>query len=272
MKKIKKFIISGFYFLRQIYKDRNVILTLSRRDFERQYIQNFFGLIWAILEPFALVMVLYLVFGVRFGDKTINGATYVEYVLVGYIVFGLFTSIQNLTSIIKTHSFLLRKTDFKVASLPIIGMLSNLMMHGILVLVAIVILLFNNNYPSFYWFQLIYYMFSLSMFLIGATWFTSSVFLFFPDIKNMLNILVRVMFFATPIFWTFDQFSDKVSTVLKLNPLYYIATGYRDSLLYNKGFWEHPTLTIYFWSLTLIIMLIGLIVFRKLRPHFADVV
>jgi lipopolysaccharide transport system permease protein len=49
------------------------------------------------------------------------------------------------------------------------------------------------------------------------------------------------------------------------------VTGYRDSLFYKVWFWESPKLTLYFWGLTLAIFAFGAIVFRRLRPHFADV-
>ena len=58
---------------------------------------------------------------------------------------------------------------------------------------------------------------------------------------------------------------------LKLNPFYYIVAGYRDSILTGNWFWERPTLTVYFWGVTFILMFLGLKVFRKLRPHFSDV-
>jgi teichoic acid transport system permease protein len=59
--------------------------------------------------------------------------------------------------------------------------------------------------------------------------------------------------------------------VLKLNPFYYIVAGYRDSMLTGNWLIERPTLGLYFWSVTIVLMLIGLKVFKKLRPHFSDV-
>ena len=56
-----------------------------------------------------------------------------------------------------------------------------------------------------------------------------------------------------------------------MNPLYYIVAGYRDSMLTGAGFWMRPTLGIYFWVVTLVIFFVGLSFFRKLRPHFSDV-
>jgi ABC-type polysaccharide/polyol phosphate export permease len=57
----------------------------------------------------------------------------------------------------------------------------------------------------------------------------------------------------------------------KYNPAYYIVEGYRDSLISNTWFWERADLSIQFWIITLVFFFVGAVVFRKLRPHFADV-
>jgi len=63
----------------------------------------------------------------------------------------------------------------------------------------------------------------------------------------------------------------KVEFLLKLNPLYYVVQGYRDSFMDGIWFFERPKMTIYFWVVTLIIGVIGFTVFRRLRVHFSDV-
>ena len=74
--------------------------------------------------------------------------------------------------------------------------------------------------------------------------------------------------------WSVEMFPSAPSwleQVLKINPVYYIVVGYRDSMLTGNWFWERPMLTIYFWGVTIVLMLLGLKVFKKLRPHFSDV-
>ena len=62
-----------------------------------------------------------------------------------------------------------------------------------------------------------------------------------------------------------------VKTILKLNPMYYVVNGYRNALINKHWFWETPLQMIYFWVVTLLILGLGLLVFRRLRKHFADV-
>jgi len=69
----------------------------------------------------------------------------------------------------------------------------------------------------------------------------------------------------------FKDFPVKVEKIMKLNPVYYVVVGYRDSILRGNYFFERPGLTIYFWAVTIVLLFIGLRLFNKLRPHFSDV-
>ena len=60
--------------------------------------------------------------------------------------------------------------------------------------------------------------------------------------------------------------------IFKLNPMYYIVTGYRESFIYHRWFWELGYTNLSFWIETAVIALAGVVIFKKLRPHFADVI
>ena len=59
--------------------------------------------------------------------------------------------------------------------------------------------------------------------------------------------------------------------LFKMNPMYYIVYGYRDSLIWHVPFWKHPLLTLYFWLFTAVVYWWGTRTFRRSRGHFADV-
>ena len=103
----------------------------------------------------------------------------------------------------------------------------------------------------------------------------SAIQVFFKDMAQIVSICLQFGMWLTPIMYSEQLFLDKGLTmapmILKLNPFYYIAAGYRDSMLTGDWFFMRPTLTVYFWAVTLITMLVGLKVFKRLRPHFSDV-
>ena len=59
--------------------------------------------------------------------------------------------------------------------------------------------------------------------------------------------------------------------ILKVNPMYYIVSGYRDAMLNNIWFWDRGIINVYYWGVTLVILFVGTKIFRRLQPHFADV-
>lgn len=65
--------------------------------------------------------------------------------------------------------------------------------------------------------------------------------------------------------------SGTVKTIFKLNPMYYIVQGYRDTLINGVWFWQRPELTLYFWIFTVGVFVLGRVVFKRLKPHFADI-
>ena len=64
---------------------------------------------------------------------------------------------------------------------------------------------------------------------------------------------------------------EKYHFILSYNPVFYLVEGYRDSLIYQVWFWERGALTLQFWIMAGIIFWGGAVAFRRLRPHFADV-
>lgn len=124
------------------------------------------------------------------------------------------------------------------------------------------------------WLQVIYYAFAASMLALAISYFTSAVTVFFKDMSQIVSICLQFGMWMVPIMWSVEMFPSVPSwleQVLKINPVYYIVVGYRDSMLSGNWFWERPTLTLYFWGVTIVIMLAGLKIFKKLRPHFSDV-
>ena len=75
----------------------------------------------------------------------------------------------------------------------------------------------------------------------------------------------------TPIMWNYKMLPEKYQWIVKLNPMVYITEGYRDVFINKIWFWTRQGQTIYFWTVSLALFFIGTVIFKKLKPHFADV-
>lgn len=265
--------IEAIDFFKQIYFNRNVMYELTKRDFRSKYITNLLGMTWAILEPLAMMVILYIVFTYLRSSGPVSNVPFSLYLLTGLISYDFFNkTINSALKSIKDFSFLIRKVKFRIAVLPLVKISSEVLIHLIIIALVMIILLFKGIPVTLAWLQIFYYLFASIVLLIGISWFTASLSLFLPDLKYIITIVMRVLFFFTPIFWSADKVTGLFKTLLQLNPLYYLVTGYRDSLLYDIPFWEKPQQTLFFWGITALFMVLGVFTFKRLRPHFADVV
>jgi lipopolysaccharide transport system permease protein/teichoic acid transport system permease protein len=108
--------------------------------------------------------------------------------------------------------------------------------------------------------------------LSGLGWITSSTSLFVRDIGNAVGIFTQFGLWLTPIFWDIQHVPVQYQWIVKLNPASYLVAGYRDSLTGEHYFWQRPEESLLFWTVTLLLLCIGTTVYRRLKPHFAEVI
>jgi ABC-type polysaccharide/polyol phosphate export permease len=260
-------------FFQQIYLNRRMIWEMTKREFRTNYAENIFGLMWALVEPLAMMAILWIVFTVLRGGGTTAGVPYSIFLLSGILAYDFFNKGLNKGSkSIRVYSFLVKTVNFRTAIIPIIIISAELMIHLIVMSLLVGLLVFNKIYPDWIWFQVFYYMLAQYVLLIGISWLTGSIQPFFPDVSYIITIVMRVLFFMTPIFWSLDTIPPEYARIINLNPLAYIVNGYRDSFLFHVPVWQHAFTTLYFWGFTFVVYVVGIIVFKRLRPHFADVI
>lgn len=124
--------------------------------------------------------------------------------------------------------------------------------------------------PNIYYIQAAYYYLCEVTLLMGLTWAVSALAVFSKDILNMTALVTQVGFWATPLVWDPSGMPQSVQMVVKLNPMYYVCVGYRETFSGHAWFFEHPALTLYFWMFTAVLLSAGAYIFYKLRPQFAD--
>ena len=174
----------------------------------------------------------------------------------------------------REYSYLVKKVVFNIKILPTAKLISAFYMHLFFLGVTFIVLLFYGYTPTLQTLQLVYYIVALMLFVTGLTWVTSSIQPFFPDLNQLIAVIMQALMWSVPVLWNPIVFQDhpKVIQILKLNPMYYIVEGYRASLLSEGWFWQqHPAQTIYFWIVTVILMMLGAHLLMRLKPHFSDV-
>lgn len=268
-----------FDFLLDVLRNRKLIFDLTKRDFKVRYLGSYLGIMWAFLQPLVTILVMWFVFenGLKPGGSDAKTVDPTALFLISGMIpwFFISDSINCATASVLDNTFLVKKVVFRVTILPIIKVLSAYTVHAFFTLVIFIVLILYGYYPNLYWLQLIYYQIALWILLLGISWFTSSVIVFIRDFGQIVGVVLQVLFWATPIIWKTSDITapDFMIMLLKANPFYYIVDGYRTSLLTEKVLiWDDPWYFLYYWIFTIIVFIGGAYVFKRLRPHFADVI
>jgi len=269
MKQIKGFL----YFLVALFKQRNIMYVLVIRDFKSRYFASFIGLPWAFIQPAVYVVVIWFAFtfGMRSGN-TASNVPFAPWLLVGMIpwMFISQTMIVSCAALFE-YAYLIKKTKLNVSLIPIIKIFSGMIVHAILIAIVIIMLIFSFHiYPTIYWIQIFYYLFATTVLLSGIAWFVATINVFVRDMSHIVNIIVTMLFWATPIIWPYSMLQGNYRYIALLNPFFYITEGYRYTFVENHWFFEFIEMNIYFWVITILIFVVGALTYQKLKPDFGD--
>ncbi len=252
-----------------------IIFQLARHDFRSRSLGSMLGLVWTFIQPLVMTLVLWTVITLAFKTRAVHEVPFALWLLTGLAAWTYFSeALLQATDVFQEYAFLVKKVRFNITIMPLVKILAALAAHAIFLLIMIGILLLSRIRPSFYWLQLLYYMLALVLLLQGLSWLTSAFNVFAKDVAHVVNVVLQFGFWLTPVFWDLSLLPascQKYAILLKLNPLAYIIDGYRRSLFYRAPFWADAGWTAYFWGATLLLLLLGAVVFRRLKPHFADV-
>jgi len=259
--------------IKHVIKSRNLLFTLSYTDFKEQYLGSYLGVFWAIIRPALFIAVIWFIFGIGFKSKpTTNGAPFILWLLCGFVPWFFFVQAVNKSmNAIVTNAYLVKKIVFRVSILPLVKILSSLYIHIVFIMILFSIFILYGFKPNIYWLQIPFYIFCSILLILGLGWLTSSLRVFIKDVSEIIGVIIQFGFWVTPIFWSMDIIPEKYHLLVKLNPMYFIIEGYRNSLINNIWFWENSSSAVCFFIITSSILVTGAITFRRLRPHFGDV-
>jgi len=262
---------SFILFLRFIYHQRTLILSMVVRRLKTQHIATLLGFIWTFITPLVLMGIFWFVFSVGFKVKPVENIPFIVWLMAGMSIWFFFSDVLNQSvGVVVEHGMLIKKTIFPSQVLPLITILSNLVTHCVfLLLLSVLVFIYNMDF-GFYDLQIMYYLFCTIVLLLGLGWALSALNVFARDVGQLVAVVLQVGFWVTPIFWNIEMIPERYHFWIKLNPVYYIVQGYRDSIINCIWFWQHPFLTVYFWTVTCICFVVGALVFRALKPQFAD--
>ncbi len=223
---------------RDVYRNRRLILDLANKDFKSRYAASYLGIVWAFVQPVVTITIYIIVFqfGFRVTSAGDTGVPYALWLSAGIVPWLFFQeALLSSTNSLMEYSYLVKKVVFKISVLPIVKLISAVYIHLFFVGIVAVVFFSFGYPPHVYMLQAVYYSGAAMVFVLGLSYITSSLVVFFRDLTQIINILLQFGMWLTPILWHTSQFEQYmtpfIERLLKLNPMYYIVNGYRDSFI-----------------------------------------
>lgn len=256
-----------------IYRNRDIFWDLVKNDFQARFAGSYFGVFWAFVQPVITMLLYWFVFQVGLKSGNVSDYPFILFLMSGLVPWFYFSeALLGGTNSLVEYSYLVKKVVFEVRILPVVKAVSAIFVHLFFVAFVFVFCILYGFEPDLYVVQLLYYIICNIFLVLGLSYITSACMVFFRDMMQIINIFLTIGVWLTPIMWNLtDEFSPILIRIFRLNPVYYIVDGFRDTLLAKKWFWDKPMWTIYFWGISILIYMFGISLFNRVKLHFSDV-
>ncbi|MBU7319750.1 ABC transporter permease [Paenibacillus sp. SM 69] len=259
-----------------LLKHRDLFMQLLKRDVLMRYKGSFLGIAWSIINPLIMLTIYTFVFSVvfqaRWGTAAVgtNKTEYALLLFIGLIFHTIFSEVvTRAPGLVLGNPNYVTKVVFPLELLSIVS-LFNALIHSIISIIILLLAMFfiaGQIHLTVVLLPLIYI--PLCFFVLGISWFISSIGVFFRDTSYFINIVVQILFFVTPIFYPVTALPESFQPLMMLNPMTGVIENARAILFYGNlpdWVWFIKTL-----GISLVIMVLGYIWFKKTKKAFADV-
>jgi ABC-2 type transport system permease protein len=209
----------------------NLTFTLAANDFKLRFFGSALGYLWSLMRPLLLFGVLYFVFTevVRFGAGVEH---YPVYLLAAIVLFTFFseTTSRGVTSLIERET-LLRKIRFPRMVVPLSVALHAFFNLGLNLLVVFVFVFASGIDPRWAWLEMVPLILLLVMLATGTTMLISALFVRYRDIQPIWEVILQILFYASPIIYVTESFPDSIEREAMANPITAILTQMRHALI-----------------------------------------
>lgn len=251
----------------ELYRYREMIFSLVRRDLKGRYKGSVLGFLWTFLNPLLQLLIYTFVFSVVMRNDVRDYYLFLFVALVPWIFFS--SSVAGGASCIWSQKEMVKKIYFPREVLPISFVLSQFVNMCLCFLVIFGVLAFSNRGIDL--FAILYLpvvLFVEFLLALGITMITSACTVYFRDLEYILSIITMGWQFLTPVMYSVEMVPQKIRFVFYANPMTAIIEAYRD-ILYIGKIPYLPSLCIAF-LIGSFLLIFGTVLFEKLQMRFAE--
>ena len=261
--------------LNEVFKYRDLLILLVRRDIVAYYTQTILGPIWFFIQPIFTTIIYTLIFGGLASIST-DGLPKPLFYLVGIISWNYFASCFTKTSTtFKDNAVIFGKVYFPRLIVPLSIVLSNLFRFGIqILLLAILMIYYSFNGVDFSInmkiFILPFFILLMALQGLGLGMIVTSITTKYNDLSHLVIFGIQLMMYATPVIYPLSSLSGNLYWIVALNPLTYIIEAIK-YIIFGVGTFNAQTL-LYSIIISLSLFYIGMLVFNKAEKTFIDTI
>ena len=258
---LKEIISDHFNNISQIFK-------LAKADLIKTYRGAALGWSWAIIKPCMTLFTYWFAFSYGFrSGQPVNGYPFFLWMAVGITPwFYMNEMLTQGTESIRKYRYLVTKMKFPVSIIPTFVSISKLMINLLILFVVMVLFWIMGHPPTIYYLQFPFYI--ILSFIFWTLWaqLASLLAAISQDFANLVKSFITPIFWLSGILWRSDAIDNElIKTFLNLNPVAYITNGFRDCMIYNRWFFESPKKLIYFLCWTILLWVLSLWSYKRLR-------
>lgn len=250
------------------------IFKLAKSDLVRTYRGAALGWIWALVKPSMTLFVFWFAFtvGLRSG-KPVNGYPFFLWLVAGFLPwFYMRDMIQGGAECIRKYKHLVTKIKFPVSIIPTFTGLSHLVVHLLLCVIAMILFVLFGYMPDIYWLQIPLYMLMMWAFFTAWGLFAGVMSAMSKDFLNLVKAMIQALFWLSGVIYDVNRIQHPaIRTLLKFNPITVISSGYRKAFIYKQWFWEDKIELLGYFTVLIIVTLLALWAYGKLRKEIPDV-
>ena len=261
--------------LKEVWRYKDLVYMLVKRDFITSFKQTILGPIWFFINPIFTTIMYVIVFGNVAGLST-DGAPKMAFYLAGVTLWNYFSScLTGTSSVFRGNASIFGKVYFPRLVMPLSVVVSNLMRFGVQFALFICIVIYyyfteGNVHPNLWILATPFLILLMAGFAMGAGMIFSSLTTKYQDVNMLLGFGVSLFMYATPVIMPVSAFPEKYKWIAELNPLTGIFECFKYGYLgvgdFNIGMLTYSTV------FTLIIVIIGTLIFNKVEKSFMDTV
>jgi lipopolysaccharide transport system permease protein len=257
--------------LGELWAYRDLLYILVWRDIKIIYKQTVIGVAWAVVQPVLSAIVFSVLFGRLVGVSS-EGVPYPLFVFCGLVPWSYLSHVlPRATNSLVNNYDLITKVYFPRALVPLVPVLVALIDFAIAFSLLLVLMAVYRVVPTLAVLTLPLFFTLLLALTFGAGLWLSAINVEYRDVGNIVPFMFQVWLFVTPVFYPSQLVPEPWRWLYSLNPMVSVIEGFRWALLGATQPAPGPWLAVSVLSVC-VILVGGLLVFRRREDAFADIV